>query len=92
MRWRWVNGDFSLSDDGYRIAIAQTTNGRRYCAFAPEIPYDRFKLTLREAYPQGVSMPQQREPLGCFSTEEQARRACQEHRRPSTANPISPGM
>lgn len=89
MQWARGGEFFFASDMGYRIAVSRRSPGYVYAAFAPEIPYDQFRLMLREHYPRGVTVPQQREPLGCFSTAEDARRACQSHadRQPLPPSP-----
>lgn len=89
MQWARAGEFFFASDTGYRIAVSRRPSGYVYAAFAPEIPYDQFRLMLREHYPRGVTVPQQREPLGYFSTAEDARRACQSHadRQPRPPSP-----
>jgi hypothetical protein len=90
MQWERI-GPFAFAADGYRIAVTQHGDALLYSAFAPEIPNERFKLMLRPQYARGEPVPQQREPLGVFSTDDDARQACQRHVDQCPHNPISPG-
>jgi hypothetical protein len=85
MNWTRVHAYCWQNDEGYRVAAFRVDGGFRYGAFAPAMNYEVFKDRMKARYALGESVPQQREPLGCFDDPEIAREACARHRQPQTA-------
>ena len=74
-KWSWE------SVDGYRIAAFRVRGQFLYAAYAPPSypSYGEFSATMKLRYERGESVPQFREPLGCFDDAAPARAGCEAH-------------